>query len=232
MIKNKWHYKDKWQQYAKRTPYVHILLSLAISSLLLAGFIELTENTILKHNMQFFDMKIIYFVQSFVHPTLTNCMIWITDTGSAQFYLIFSSIICLYWLFKRQWTKILILAACLGGAGILNFLLKQLFERTRPDIFRVIAETGYSFPSGHAMGALCFYGLLAFIISLNLRLRRDRVLLYSVATFYILCIGISRIYLGVHYPSDILAGYFAGSTWLFFCISLYLLLVKHKTSVS
>lgn len=229
-MKNKFNFKGIWQQFALRTPYFYILLCLGISAFLLAAFVEVTEDTILKHEMQFFDLKIINFIQSFVNPTLTSYIIFITNTGSAKFYITFCSIIGLYWLFKRQWTKAFILAACLSGAGILNFLLKQLFERTRPDIFRVIAETGYSFPSGHAMGALCFYGLLAFIISLKLQKRWHKVLLFSTTILYILFIGISRIYLGVHYPSDILAGYLAGSTWLFFCISLYLLLTRHRST--
>ena len=100
-------------------------------------------------------------------------------------------------------------------------VLKRIFERVRPDIFPVIAESGYSFPSGHAMGAICFYGILAYFAGLGLRSKPLRWGLMAAAGIYILLIGLSRVYLGVHYPTDILAGYAAGATWLFFCITLH-----------
>jgi undecaprenyl-diphosphatase len=111
-------------------------------------------------------------------------------------------------------------AVCLGGAAFLNWALKHFFVRARPDLFRVISETGYSFPSGHAMVSLCFYGMLAYVLGRRLAKRWQRLTLYALTGCLVMIIGFSRIYLGVHYPSDVAAGYIAGGTWLAFCVSL------------
>lgn len=220
--------KQYFTQMARAKPYFYIAISLAASAILLDLFVEVTENTLLKSEMVYFDATVIAFIQQFVTPERTKWVLLLTDSGSAQFYLIGGCALFLYWLVKRRPDKAFILTVCLGGAGLLNFLLKHLFERSRPDILRIITETGYSFPSGHAMGALCFYGIAAFFLCLRLERPKYKLLLSLFAAFYILLIGLSRIYLGVHYPSDVLAGYIAGSTWLFFCISLYLLLAGRK----
>jgi len=98
-------------------------------------------------------------------------------------------------------------------------MLKHLFERARPEAFQIVAESGFSFPSGHAMVSLCFYGIVAFLI-VRKRSLQWRIAGAVVATLLIVGIGVSRIYLGVHYPSDVVAGYAAGATWLGFSISL------------
>lgn len=221
-------FKKKLLQITHRKPYFYIIICLAASAILLDLFIEITESTLLKYEMIHLDAFIIHIIQQFVTPNLTIWVLLITDSGSAKFYLIACSLLFLYWIIRRSLIKAFILISCLGGAGILNFLLKHLFERNRPDIYRVITETGYSFPSGHAMGALCFYGIVAFFFSLRFSNPIFKLLIALLTTFYILLIGLSRIYLGVHYPSDVLAGYIAGSTWLFFCIFLYLILYKKK----
>ncbi|HWQ61496.1 MAG TPA: phosphatase PAP2 family protein, partial [Negativicutes bacterium] len=112
------------------------------------------------------------------------------------------------------------LVVCLGGAALLNFLLKHLFERARPDMFTVISVTGYSFPSGHAMVSLCFYGMVAYLLCRHLPRLAPQLLVYGLTAALVTAVGFSRIYLGVHYPSDVLGGYIAGGTWLLFCVSL------------
>lgn len=211
-------------------PYVYIVVCLFVSALLLDFFMEIAESALFENEMHLLDAAIIRGVQQFVNPDRTQAVMFVTNSGSAKFYVSVSALFGVYWLCRRKWTKLVIFAVCLGGAGVLNLLLKRLFERARPDIFQVIAETGFSFPSGHAMGALCFYGLTAFFIGLRLKKRRNKYALYLIASLWIACIGVSRIYLGVHYPSDVLAGYAAGSTWLLFCMSLYFLLIAKKNA--
>ena len=104
--------------------------------------------------------------------------------------------------------------ANLVGIVALNFALKEIVQRPRPEGFRLIAETGYSFPSGHSMVAVAFYG---FMIWLILRYEEDRILrwVWSLALFFVvIMIGISRVYLGVHYFSDVIAGYCVAAVWL------------------
>lgn len=213
---------------AQNNPYVYIAVCLFASALLLNFFMEIAESAIVENELHVLDAAIIRLVQQFISPDRTQLILLVTDSGSAKFYICVFALFGIYWLWRRKWTKLFIFTVCLGGAGVLNLLLKGLFERARPDILPVIVETGFSFPSGHAMGALCFYGLTAFFIGLRLRKRRRKYALYLSAALWIACIGASRIYLGAHYPSDILAGYAAGSAWLFFCISLYYLFTAKK----
>ena len=105
-------------------------------------------------------------------------------------------------------------AANLVGIVALNYALKEIVQRPRPEGFRLIAETGYSFPSGHSMVAVAFYGFLIWLI---IRYEEDRLQrwIWSLALFFVvIMIGISRVYLGVHYFSDVVAGYCVAAVWL------------------
>ena len=105
-------------------------------------------------------------------------------------------------------------AANLVGIVALNYALKEIVQRPRPEGFRLIAETGYSFPSGHSMVAVAFYGFLIWLI---IRFEEDRLQrwIWSLALFFVVVmIGMSRVYLGVHYFSDVIAGYCVAAVWL------------------
>ena len=194
---------------------------------MLSIFVEITTDTFINKNMDVFDYTITRFVRHFATPDLDRLMIYITNIGSANFYGILVPIILFTLAFHRHWHQAFSLLICLSGAGVLNYLLKSLFERSRPDILQLVAASGYSFPSGHAMGSLCFYGMLAYLASRNIPHWHWRFTLFASATILVIAIGISRIYLGVHYPSDVLGGYTAGATWLSFCISLLIWWEKH-----
>jgi undecaprenyl-diphosphatase len=170
--------------------------------------------------MGVFDNAFIWLIRYFATAGLDKVMIFITNLGYGYTYdfIVFISFVVLAVL--KRWLEMRGLAVCLVGGVILNELLKHLFERARPETFRIVEATGYSFPSGHAMVSLCFYGMIAFLIARTIPLWRWRMVVLSSAGLFILLIGISRIYLGVHYPSDVLAGYTAGGTWLAFSISL------------
>lgn len=104
---------------------------------------------------------------------------------------------------------------------ILNTILKNIFERPRPEFYRLIQETGFSFPSGHSMVSMAFYGYFIYIIYKKMDNFYLKWVICSILSLLIILIGISRIYLGVHYASDVLAG---------FCISLaYLMLYTYLT---
>ena len=122
------------------------------------------------------------------------------------------------------------MAICLAGAGLLSFLLKNTFQRLRPDTFFLVTETSFSFPSGHALATMCFYGMLAFFIMRETSSWPLRLWVATLTLFLSLAIGISRIYLGVHYPTDVVAGYAVGFMWLTFCISLLLRYEKQNNS--
>lgn len=118
------------------------------------------------------------------------------------------------WLKNRRSGSILLAVTTFGGV-ILMWALKLLFRRQRPEpFFGIVGPRNYSFPSGHALVAFCFYGALASIITIEQLGRRTRVVVWIAAAFMVLSIGVSRIYLGVHYPSDVAAGYLTAFVWM------------------
>jgi undecaprenyl-diphosphatase len=92
--------------------------------------------------------------------------------------------------------------------------LKLAFHRPRPVAFFGSTPSSYSFPSGHALGSFCFYGILAAILATRVRGRGAKFCVWMAAVLLVAMIGVSRIYLGVHYPSDVIAGYCAGAVWV------------------
>ncbi|WP_437287916.1 phosphatase PAP2 family protein [Sorangium sp. So ce406] len=108
----------------------------------------------------------------------------------------------------------------LAGGGLLNYALKALFARPRPTFDEPLAlAAGWSFPSGHSMGTFVTFGMLSYLGLLFVRTLRVRLALLALAMSWTVAMGFSRMYLGVHYLSDVLAGFAAGSMWLAVCIS-------------
>lgn len=210
---------DWLQGHRQRWPWLYAMAGLAVSGWLLALFVHLAEETIFEKEAELFDRVIIWLVRYFADPAVDVAMLSITALGSGYAYVVLAPIVLCWFWGRGSRREAITLAICLGGSAVLNYLLKHLFVRARPEMFRVISETGYSFPSGHAMVSLCFFGMVAYLISRRLPLAR-RMAVYFFAAVTVAAIGISRIYLGVHYPSDVAAGYFAGGTWLVFCVSL------------
>jgi|SRR5947209_14719807 len=106
------------------------------------------------------------------------------------------------------------LASAMAGAVVLDNLLKYGFHRVRPDPFFGIAPETYSFPSGHVLFSSCFYGTLAGVLAANVRSVSTRTAIWAAAALLVLAIGVSRIYLGVHFPTDVIAGLLVGICWL------------------
>lgn len=205
----------------KRWPVLYTGTALVLIAAALTLFLNLAWETLFKHEMDLFDNVGILLIRHFSTPDLDRIMIIISSLGYAYFYTAFMAVLLLLFSLFRKWNEALMLLLCLTGGALLEFLLKHLFVRARPDMSRVVYEAGYSFPSGHAMVSLCFYGMLAYLISRNLVSWRWRIALFILALLLIVAIGVSRIYLGVHYPTDVLAGYAAGTAWLIFCIFLH-----------
>lgn len=122
---------------------------------------------------------------------------------------------------RRQRIVLVGWVAALGGGGLLNAMLKQAIQRPRPPYAAAfIFDSSWSFPSGHAMASLIGYGMLAYVlVTLWVHRRSWQVSIVVAATLLVVSIGFSRLYLGVHYFSDVVGGYAAGALWLAACIS-------------
>lgn len=142
----------------------------------------------------------------------------ITSLASTRFFVILS-ILLLIILRNR---KAVALVVFLALNGIINEILKRLFKRERPNIKRLVVEKGYSYPSGHTMSATCFYGLMSFLVAISELTIYFKIGIILFLVLLVLVIGFSRIYLGVHYFSDVVAGILMGT---FFTV-LYVQLVQ------
>jgi membrane-associated phospholipid phosphatase len=202
------------EQEPKPTTLIEIatLSALAVSILCLLLFAwlasEMREGDTLK-----FDAAVRGWVHQFASPTLTRAMIFISllgyDVLIAELVLALSIFLWLRWKRGAGW----LLVATVGGV-VLDVVLKYSFHRQRPAPFFGDAPHSYSFPSGHALVSFCFYVVLAGLIADRVRPLFLRILLGVIAAVLVISIGISRIYLGVHYPSDVLAGYLAAAMWV------------------
>jgi undecaprenyl-diphosphatase len=158
-------------------------------------------------------------VTRIVSPRLTVAVKALTFMGSLQVVTALSIAVIAWLLIARSHRRLYAFAAAVVGSAILTQALKLFFQRARPSNPLVLAH-GYSFPSGHSMAAMTFYGTLAYVIYFSdkghLRLRLAAV---AACGLMVGLIGLSRIYLGVHYFSDVVAGYAAGLGWASVCMS-------------
>lgn len=192
----------------------YLIIAFCISVVSIIGF-SLISLLISDQKILYFDRTIIGIVQGAETSVLTYVMKFFTFIGSAPFVIVLS-LFLLFFLFKvlHHRFELILFVFAIAGSSILNGILKNLFQRVRPDLHRLIDVEGYSFPSGHAMNAFTVYGIISFLLWRHITSRLGRVTLLFVSIVMILAIGISRIYLGVHYPSDIVGGYFASGFWI------------------
>jgi membrane-associated phospholipid phosphatase len=156
-----------------------------------------------------FDLHAINWMRAHSTPGLTSLMLLITHIHSTPGLLVLALLTCV-WLFRRkEWSWIVPVGMTI------NALLKLMFQRARP-VFEqpVLTLTTYSFPSGHAAGATLFYGVLAAYLFCRITSWRLRILIILLATAQVAAVCLSRVYLGVHYPTDVLAGIVEGVAWL------------------
>jgi membrane-associated phospholipid phosphatase len=166
-----------------------------------------------------FDTTALLWIHQFANPFLDRLMLNITTLADPPVAVgIFISTIFLLWR-KRKYAEIRMFTfACAGGTA-LNIGLKLAFAKLRPQLWaQLISETSSSFPSGHSLGSVVIYGFLAYLLATEFR--RSALVIYGVASGLILAIGFSRLYLGVHWLTDVIAGYLVGFLWLITCISI------------
>lgn len=184
-------------------------------------FVELTDK-IPNMGVKSYDDAVTNYIISWRSPALNHFFQSVTDFGDVYAYIVVTTIAVLFFFFKLKNKKFIIqLVGVLLLSGISNIALKQAINRARPSIEHLVVVKTLSYPSGHAMSAMAFYGFLIYLtfrIKMSRWLRAFLVVLFS---FIILAIGLSRIYLGVHFPSDVAGGYIAGLIWVAFCIVLF-----------
>ncbi|MDD6223918.1 MAG: phosphatase PAP2 family protein [bacterium] len=181
-----------------------------LSFAFLAAFL-LLSHSVLKKEVFDFDSIIYDFIRSFHSPMVTKFFHFVTHFAGGY---ILVGICLLIYCFKRSRRLFWLISLNLVNTIVFNQVLKLFFARERPLGIAIIEESGYSFPSGHSMAAMSFYGLLIYIIyhsRFSSRLKKISIICLSIL---ILLIGVSRIYLGVHYVSDVVGGFCLSLTYL------------------
>ena len=168
-----------------------------------------------------FDIAFIHLIQTFQPNWLTLIMKFISLISSTKSYLLIVPIIAAFFYIKHYRKEAFFTIFIVLG-NILNPLIKYIVNRARPtsDIANILeSKTNSSFPSGHAMGAIIFYGFLVYLVW-KLPFKHKKFITTILVSFIIL-VGISRIYLGVHWPTDVLGAYIIGLLWLILVITIY-----------
>lgn len=198
-----------------------ILLTIPVVGLFLAAlaiwvFAQIADEVVEQETYNI-DTLILQTIRLWHTPLLDQIMVSITFVGQPSVLVVISlGLGILLLIQRRRFEATTLVIAALGAAG-LNYWLKQMFARDRPALWdRVVDVRYYSFPSGHAMVSIVMYGLIGYLLAT--RFHRWRVLIFSLTTLLVVAIGVSRLYLGVHWPTDVAAGYAAGLVWLIACI--------------
>lgn len=202
--------KKDWKELIKKN------LKWVVLFICLVGFLALAEDVFNKEIMygDIIGYKLIstFLISDFVTPIAK----FITNFGGAIFLSI--ATVMLFLLIKNKKIGLSIISNIVI-ITILNQLLKRILQRPRPTEFRIVEETGYSFPSGHSMVSMAFYGYLIYLIYRYIKNKYVKWTLITILSILICLIGISRIYLGVHYTSDVLGGFLLSISYLVIYIS-------------
>ena len=184
---------------------VFLILFLILSILVLTGSIKI------------FDDSIYNFLISFRSNSMDNFMKTITKLGNTISVIIILAI--LVFILKKDDGYLLVMnTICVVSA---NQILKHIIRRPRPNILRLVKERGFSYPSGHSMVSIALYGILIYIVNKNIKNKVLKIILTVLLSLMILFIGLSRIYVGVHYSSDVLSGYILATVITILVIDYY-----------
>ena len=198
---------------ANKTWPAVIPVSLGLATVALFAFAWLSEE-VLDRGSARFDNAVRDAVHQYASPPITAIFRSVTNLGDWPVVLAATLALIVFFLYRRDHDHLGVLIVTMVGAGVLDGVLKLAFHRLRPDPFFGARPTTYSFPSGHSLISFCFYGLIAGMINFQLEERWQRALVWCAAALLIGMIGLSRIYLGVHWPTDVVAGYAAAIIWM------------------
>ena len=161
------------------------------------------------------DDGVITWLHGYWGPATDRFMLFFTTIGEFWALSLIGAVAAISLLRCGRWIDAAGLVLAIVGAGLLNTLLKNIFERVRPNLFPgPIHLTTDSFPSGHAMDSFAAFGMLAFVAVRLVGSRLPRAMIVLAAALIVFLIGLSRVYFGVHYPTDVIGGYLAGAIWL------------------
>lgn len=198
-------------------PLTMLVGLLAISVML---FSEIAENVVNSDTMVLIDQRFTLFLFGARNPLLSKALFIITQAASQGGTIAIALLISIALWVKRYKTYVLALWLVLAGVGLSVFYGKLFFHRVRPLEVAYYEVGNFSFPSGHSASAMALFGLLSYFLIRHSSGFRSRAVALAAGVLAILAVGFSRIYLGVHFLSDVAAGYVLGAMWLILGVSL------------
>ncbi len=187
-------------------------LGTAIAALIFFGWLA---DEVLENDTRQFDEVTRAAIHQLASPTLTIIMRGFSVVGGTIALTIGTIIVIVRFAMKKWGHEAKLFAITMAGAALLNITLKLTFKRARPEpFFNLSLPETYSFPSGHSLTSAVFFGALAAILTARIKSKRARVTIWTVSTLMFLTIGFSRIYLGVHHTTDVIAGFAAALIWI------------------
>ncbi|TSA12801.1 MAG: phosphatase PAP2 family protein [Deltaproteobacteria bacterium] len=202
---------------ASRWYGLNLTLGIVLFVIALLSFGEIIEDLIDRETLFYLDFRIQRLVERIITPQVTRFMVDITNVGGVYLALLVTCAIAFYLLYKRYWWELFSAFLVIGGGETILTLLKLLFHRPRP-AEQLITAHGYSFPNGHAFSAVIVYGFLVYVTWKFIRSEAIRFIIFFASIFLTVFVGISRVYLNVHWLTDVLGGYTSGFAWLVFSI--------------
>jgi membrane-associated phospholipid phosphatase len=178
------------------------------------------------------DVQLAQWFHAHATPAMTRAMLLVSDLNDVLAVSIMSALTAAVLAWRRAWSWLLVLLLAVPGGMLVNVLMKLAFHRARPVFDHpLVVLTSYSFPSGHVAGATLYYGLLAaLVVVAPSRSMRQRILAVLAAWALIALVALSRMYLGAHYLSDVLAAFAEGSAWLTLCVVATRTWARHRSA--
>lgn len=173
--------------------------------------------SVYKYGVLDIDNNVYNFIsKNIMNDTLSSILKCVTHLGGVAF-IVLLGVLCFMFCKKNRW----FITFDLVGCTVINQTIKYIVRRPRPNVLRLVSESGYSFPSGHSMISVAFYGLVIYLVYKNVNNKYLKWTLITLLSLLILTIGFSRIYVGVHYFTDVVGGFFLALAYLIVYIYIY-----------
>lgn len=209
---------------ARLSPGSYLGLQLTIGALILIGaswlFGGIAEDVVTGDPLTIVDLRVAQWFHAHSAPLLTQAMLAVTHIHGPIPVTVAVVLIAVYLAWKKNWYWLVCLSVTVPFGILLNVFMKYAFHRARPSFGNPLLElTTYSFPSGHVAGATLFYGVMAAMLVMRINAWRWRVMIVLAAIMMVALVALTRVYLGVHYLSDVLAAFAEGVAWLALCLT-------------
>ena len=199
---------------------LHLTAGLTLSVMALVLLAKVSDDLLERDDLALLDTRVAAWFASVRTPGGLRFFYLLTQSASPEAVAALGLLAAAVLARRRQWLLLSGLGAAMGGGGLFATGLKLAFHRARPDgAMTYLHRYSWSFPSGHAAGVVFGYGFVAYLLALRARRARTRVLIVALAVAYALAVATSRLYLGVHYLTDVVGGLATGTAWLAICVS-------------